>query len=105
MNEHADAKEEKQPETTARPAGQAKGPDSTEPGSTMKHCFGVSMGWFMEDLVGEYHERLRCYNCSDFEACYKMSMVRTLTQLRYEVRRAARVVGLAIGGSHSAYPY
>lgn len=68
----------------------------------MKDCFGVSMGWFMEDLVGDTKDRQKCYECQDFERCYQMMVIKTTVQLRFELRRAARTVGLAIGGVHSS---
>lgn len=71
----------------------------------MKECFGISMGWFMEDLVGDHEDRERCYHCADFEACYKMCHIRCLTQMRFEIRRAGRSLGLAFGGSHSTNPF
>lgn len=87
------------------------GPDPVQPQEcqkspeSMKDCFGVCFGWFMEDLIGDELQRRQCYACSDFEPCYKMSMVKSLTQLRFEIRRAAQHVGRSIGGSHSAYPF
>ncbi len=71
----------------------------------MKDCFGVCFGWFMEDLIGDELQRRQCYACVDFEPCYKMTMVKSLTQLRFEIRRASQYVGRSIGGSHSAYPF
>ncbi|NQU42739.1 hypothetical protein HQ520_05605 [bacterium] len=71
----------------------------------MKDCFGVRMGSFMEDMIGEVDEVRKCYACEDFDQCYKMSMIRVMTQLRFEMRRAAKVVGLAAGGAHSVHPF
>ena len=71
----------------------------------MKECFGISMGWFMEDLVGDLKDRQKCYDCADYERCYQMCMLKATTQLRFEVRRAARTLGNAFGGSHSQYPF
>ena len=102
MNEH----EEKRAQ-----GGEGSGIAGSDPrcaapqGRKMKDCFGISMGWFMEDLVGDLKDLEKCYTCVDFDQCYKLSMIRVLTSLRYEVRKAARTVGLAVGGSHSAYPY
>ncbi len=71
----------------------------------MKDCFGVSFGWFMEDLIGDCDQLRKCYECPDYEKCQQMSMIRALTQLRHEVRRASLTIGRAYGGSHSNYPF
>jgi hypothetical protein len=71
----------------------------------MKDCFGVSFGWFMEDMIGDEPQRRVCYECPDFDACSKMAMVRALVQLRFEMRKSAGTIGRAIGGSHAAYPF
>ena len=71
----------------------------------MKECFGISFGWFMEDMIGDYGERLRCYECPDYDMCYKLTMVKNAVQLRFEIRRAAATVNRGFGGSHSAYPF
>ncbi len=81
------------------------GENNDEKSPEMKECFGVSFGWFMEDMIGDYDDRLKCYECPDFDACWKMSAVRCMTQLRYEVGRAAQTVGRAYGGSHSTRPF
>jgi hypothetical protein len=72
---------------------------------SMKDCFGVCFGWFMEDLIGDEQQRRQCYACPDFEPCYQMTLIKSLTQLRFEIRRASQYVGRSIGGSHSAYPF
>jgi len=79
--------------------------EKTDGKSEMKDCFGVSFGWFMEDMVGDEKQRQKCYHCPDFDKCQKMSLIRALTQLRFELRRSAANLGRAIGGSHSAYPF
>ena len=71
----------------------------------MKECFGVGMGWFMEDMIGDSEERRQCYECRDYDACFKMSMLRATVQLRFEVRRSAQGLGLAFGGRHSSRPF
>ena len=75
--------------------------DKTDSETKMKDCFGVNFGWFMEDMIGDEIQRETCYHCADYDACYKMAMVRSLTQLRFEIRKSAHTVGRAIGGSHS----
>ena len=71
----------------------------------MKDCFGLGFGGFMEDLLGDYDVRLKCYECPDYDKCYQMTIVKALTQTRYEIRRAAGAVGRALGGSHSSWPF
>lgn len=71
----------------------------------MKECFGLHMGWFMEDLAGDYEDREKCYLCEDFDQCYKLCMIRCLTQMRFEIRRTGRSLGLAMGGAHSTQPF
>jgi hypothetical protein len=78
--------------------------DSEEIG-TMKPCFGVSFGWFMEDLIGNPEDRLKCYECPDYDRCQQMALIQSLIQIRYEIRRAAQTVGRAFGGSHSTRPF
>jgi hypothetical protein len=79
--------------------------EEEKPKRQMKECFGVSMGWFMEDMIGDTDQVRKCYECVDFDQCYKMSSLRALTQLRFEIRRAAKTVGYALGGSHSSRPF
>ncbi len=94
--------EKRIPEPNSPAARAAEGRDD-EP--RMKECFGVSQGWFMEDLVGDYDNRNICYNCADFEACNKLMMLKNTIQLRFELRRAAQTLGRAFGGSHSSQPF
>ena len=103
MNE--DKEHEAQSGQDLKPLGNDATGSAAPQGRKMKDCFGISMGWFMEDLIGDLKDLEKCYTCVDFDPCYKLSMIRVLTSLRYEVRKAARTVGLAVGGSHSAYPY
>jgi hypothetical protein len=71
----------------------------------MKECFGVSQGWFMEDLIGDYQDRQKCFECADFDACNKLMMLKNAVQLRFEIRRASQTLGRAFGGSHSTRPF
>lgn len=71
----------------------------------MKPCFGIGFGGFMEGLIGDYDTLEKCYACPDYDQCHKMTMVRESIQLRLEVRRAARVIGLGMGGCHSTRPF
>jgi hypothetical protein len=71
-------------------------PDQEE---SMRQCFGVNLGWFMEDLIGEPDRVQECYGCPDFDACQKLALVRQITMLRFEVRHCARSIVQALGGS------
>lgn len=71
----------------------------------MRECFGVSFGWFMEDMVGDYEQRRKCYECPDYDACHKMASLRAQVQLRLEIRRSAQSLGLAFGGRYSSRPF
>ena len=64
----------------------------------MKPCFGVNLGWFMEDLIGEPDEVEQCYACPDFDPCQKMALIRQMTMLRFEIRRCARNIVQSLGG-------
>ena len=79
--------------------------ESAEEERVMKECFGLSFGWFMEGMIGDYEERRRCYNCPDFDPCQKMAVIKGMVQLRLEIGRAAAILGRAIGGSHSTRPF
>jgi hypothetical protein len=70
----------------------------------MKDCFGVCFGWFMQDLIGDTKQLEQCYNCPDYDKCFQMAMVRSLTQLRYELRRGAMAVSRNLGGTSNTYP-
>jgi hypothetical protein len=71
----------------------------------MKDCFGVHLGWFGEDNFSNVADRQRCYECSDFEACYKMMTIRVLNGLRLEIRSGVRGLRNSLGGSHSEFPF
>jgi hypothetical protein len=71
----------------------------------MRSCYGVNFGWFMEDMPGDEEQREQCFACHDFDKCWKMSLVKALVQLRFEVRNAGTTIGRGIGGSHSTRPF
>lgn len=79
--------------------------EQERPNRKMKDCFGVSFGWFMEDLIGDTRQLEQCYECPDYDMCYKMSQIRTLHKLRFDIQRAASSIGRSMGGSHSSYPF
>ncbi len=71
----------------------------------MKECFGVRFGHFFEDKVSDYEERSQCYQCEDFEKCYKFSLIKALYGLRMEMRNGVRGIRNSLGGSHSEFPF
>jgi len=93
----------RKPVLDANPKAQSPAQRSGE--AQMKECFGVSMGWFMEDMVGDYDQRLLCYQCTDFDACFKLASLRASVQLRFEIRRSSQQLGLAFGGRYTARPF
>jgi len=71
----------------------------------MKDCFGVHMGWFGEDNFSDTSARRTCYDCEDFDSCWKMMMVRSINGLRVEMRSGVRGIRNSLGGSHSEFPF
>ncbi|MBN1515562.1 hypothetical protein JXA32_03225 [Candidatus Sumerlaeota bacterium] len=71
----------------------------------MPECFGISFGWFDDFGTSEHEDREKCFHCPQFEPCWKMSMVRSLHNLRYEMRRGVRGLRNSLGGSHSENPF
>jgi len=71
----------------------------------MKDCFGVHLGWFGEDNFSDEVSRLKCFECEDYDACYKMMLIRMLNGLRLEMRSGVRGLRNSLGGSHSEIPF
>ena len=71
----------------------------------MLECFGLNMGWFDEFGISEPEQREQCLNCHLFEPCYKMSMIRQLNNLRFEMRKSTRALRNSMGGVHSEHPF
>jgi len=71
----------------------------------MKECFGVHLGWFGEDGFSDVAARQRCYQCEDYDACWKMMVIRMINSLRLEVRSGVRGLRNSLGGSHSEFPF
>ena len=58
-------------------------------------CFGLQLNWMMEDCVFDPDEALKCYDCPAFDRCHRLSLIRSLQQMKYEVRKSAREIGRA----------
>lgn len=71
----------------------------------MKDCFGVHLGWFGEDNFSDVESRRKCYECEDYEACWKMMTIRSLNGLKLEIRSGVRGLRNSLGGSHSEFPF
>ena len=67
----------------------------------LPHCFGFQMGWMMEDGIADPDVTRGCYDCFAFERCTRISSVRSLQLIRFEIRRAAQGMRDSLGGSHS----
>lgn len=70
----------------------------------MRECFGLQLGFGPEGMAPELREREKCYNCQDFDECYKYCLVRALISLRFEIRTGVQGIRQSLGGSHSAAP-
>ena len=64
-------------------------------------CFGLQMSWMMEDSMADPLEMRKCRRCPDFDRCCKLSMVRALLQIKFEIRHSTRGLRESLGGSHS----
>ena len=71
----------------------------------MKEYFGVNFGFFFEDNIADEAERRKCYECEDFEKCFKVSLIQCLKSLKLEIRRGVRNLRNSLGGSHSEFPF
>jgi hypothetical protein len=68
-------------------------------------CFGLQMSWMMEDSLADPLEMRKCHSCADFDRCSKISTVRALLQIKFEMRRSTRGLRDSLGGSHSQSPF
>ena len=64
-------------------------------------CFGLQLNWMMEDCVFDPEEALKCYACPAFDRCHRLSLIRSLQQMKYEIRKSARGLRESLGGGHS----
>ena len=71
----------------------------------MKECFGVNFGFFFEDQVSDPTQLQKCYECEDFEKCFKVALIQNIRSLKYEIRRGVRNLRNSLGGSHSEFPF
>ncbi len=70
----------------------------------MKECFGLQMGLGPEGLVADLDERKKCYDCEDFDRCFKYALIRSLHSLKFEMRNGVAGIRKSLGGSHSEFP-
>ena len=71
----------------------------------MKECFGLQLVWMMEDGTIDPKDMEKCHKCPDFDRCHKLSMVRSLQQIKYEIRISSRGIRESLGGAHSQHPF
>lgn len=71
----------------------------------MKECFGVNFGFLWEDRVQSADEHKKCYECEDFEKCFKVALIRSLQAIKLEIRHGVRGIRNSLGGSHSEFPF
>ena len=74
-------------------------------GREAPECFGFQMNWMMEDSVVDPEEVRKCLDCSMFERCNRLSVVRSLQQIKFEIRRSTRGLRESLGGAHSQQPF
>ncbi|MCD6385664.1 hypothetical protein J7M23_07775 [Candidatus Sumerlaeota bacterium] len=70
----------------------------------MKECFGMQMAFGPEGIAPEPEERKKCYECEDFDKCFKYCLIRALHSLRFEIRSGVSGIRKSLGGSHSEMP-
>ena len=71
----------------------------------MKECFGTQFGFFFEDRIDDNQVREKCYECEDFDKCFKLALIKSLKGLRLEIRHGVRNLRNSMGGSHSEFPF
>jgi len=71
----------------------------------MKDCFGIHLGWLGDDNYSDVESRRKCYECDEFEPCWKMAIIRSINGLRLEMRSGVRGLRNSLGGSHSEFPF
>ena len=70
----------------------------------MKECFGLQMAFGPEGMAPEPEEREKCFNCEDFDKCFKYALIRSMHSLKFEIRNGVTALRKSIGGSHSEFP-
>ena len=71
----------------------------------MKDCFGIHFGFMFEDKVTQKEDRSKCYNCDDFDKCFKIALIRSLEGIKVEIRNGVRGLRNSLGGSHKEFPF
>lgn len=70
----------------------------------MKDCFGIHFGFFEGGMAGKPEDRQKCYDCPDFDKCYKIALIQSLTALKLEIRTGVMGLKSSLGGSHTDFP-
>jgi hypothetical protein len=70
----------------------------------MKDCFGLQMGVGPEGLAPSEEMVRACYECEDFDKCYKYSLIRALVTIKHEMRLGSEGIRKSLRGSHSDNP-
>lgn len=71
----------------------------------MKECFGTRFGFFFEDYITDDQAVKKCYECEDFDKCFKIALIQNLKSLKLEIRSGVRNLRNSMGGSHSEFPF
>lgn len=71
----------------------------------MKECFGRNFGFFFEDRTTDPEKIKQCYECEDFDRCYKIAQIQNIRSLKLEIRQGVRNLRNSLGGSHSEFPF
>jgi|GEM_PF-550738 len=67
-------------------------------------CFGVGLASLNKDQLST-KDRMRCYHCSEFERCFQVMLIKSINDLRFEIKESSNRLKNALGGSHSNFPF
>jgi len=70
----------------------------------MKNCFGIGLVAVNRDHLSD-SDRKRCYECEDFDKCWKIMSLKSIHDLRIEIRESSVRIKNALGGAHSQFPF
>lgn len=70
----------------------------------MKRCFGVGISTANQDTLSLENREI-CYQCEDFDRCFQVMLVKSIHDLRIEVRESSVRLKNALGGAHSNFPF